>query len=249
MVKKEKILINESKGDPCFVFIYNSLASTNETVRKKIHKYKQFAILARQQTKGRGRYNRTFLSLKDKGIYLTIGVEANKDLNIVSQYSVYIALAAKRVLEANGSKQIQIKWPNDLLINDKKCAGILSESVMCGDNRFAIVGIGINLFYSKGDFGELSEIATSVFSAEEIKTRETISTISKQIIKEFFKVCKEHTSDLYKEYCEACNIVGRTIEHSGETGEVISIEPDMSIRVNFSGEIRHINYGEIILQK
>ena len=248
MPRKEVISINESKDNPCFFFTYNSVGSTNDLARKKVGKYKQFAILARKQNKGRGRYDRTFLSLKDRGIYLTIGVETEKDLQIVSQYSVYVALAAKRVLEKNGSERIQFKWPNDLQIKGKKCAGILCESVICGASRFAIVGIGINLFYKQEEFGELQTIATSIFSSEHPNKKEQVSKIAQEITREFFRICEEPQNDIYEEYCEACDIVGKRIEHLGQIGEVLSIEQDMSITVSFGGVVKKINYGEIILQ-
>lgn len=103
-------------------------------------------VLAESQTKGRGRLGREWFSPKHKGIYLSlilrpaISPAASPILTLLS--AVSICEAVKKVCELD----VQIKWPNDVLIHNKKLAGILTEMNAEVDKvNFVVIGIGLNV--------------------------------------------------------------------------------------------------------
>jgi BirA family biotin operon repressor/biotin-[acetyl-CoA-carboxylase] ligase len=106
-------------------------------------------ILAEHQTNGRGRLNRSWLSPYGNNIYFSILWRFDKDPTELSGLSLAAGVAVVNALEKYGISQLQLKWPNDILIQNKKLAGILIE--MTGETNAhtqVILGIGINLSLS-----------------------------------------------------------------------------------------------------
>ena len=120
-------------------------------------------IIADRQTAGRGRFTRQFFSPQQDGIYMSVmlkqGVRADTVGLLTSAAAVAVARAIERLIHAT----VHIKWVNDLLINDKKVCGILTEASLAPDGTydFAVIGIGINV--STMQFpAELDAIASSL---------------------------------------------------------------------------------------
>ena len=103
-------------------------------------------VCAEEQTKGRGRLGRSWISLKGKGIYLSIILRPKFSPTDVAKITLLCAVAvAEAVYKVSGVKA-SIKWPNDLLVENKKLAGILTELRAEVDRvQFIVVGIGVNV--------------------------------------------------------------------------------------------------------
>lgn len=123
------------------VFHYDSLDSTQEEAARLVEKGVEapFLVVSREQTAGRGRLGRTFYSPKDTGLYMT----AVLPLPAVSGVAVTCLTAVRvvKALEKVGAPKLWIKWVNDLMLQDRKIAGILTEK----KSGKLFVGIGINL--------------------------------------------------------------------------------------------------------
>jgi BirA family biotin operon repressor/biotin-[acetyl-CoA-carboxylase] ligase len=123
-------------------------------------------IIADTQTKGRGRLQRKWISPPGFNLYMSIIFRpsiSSKDASILTLVS---SVALFEAVNSYGIK-CQIKWPNDLLINRRKVAGVLTEMELGGERvEFVLVGLGINLNMTRvvmnNLMGEVSEIATSV---------------------------------------------------------------------------------------
>lgn len=101
-------------------------------------------IIAREQTSGRGRYGREWISTRDAGLYLSIILRPRlgaRDLPLVT----LAAGVAVHASLADIGIAADIKWVNDLLVDEKKIAGILAEAIDTTDGTAVILGIGINL--------------------------------------------------------------------------------------------------------
>ena len=118
-------------------------------------------VVAREQTAGRGRLQRHWISPKDAGLYFSILLRPQFQQSDWPLLTLAAAVAAHdAVLDACGVES-DIKWPNDLLVNEKKICGILAETVETPSGRALVVGIGINL--TRHSFPEtLTLEATSV---------------------------------------------------------------------------------------
>lgn len=154
------------------LFVFDELDSTNlEAVRMAKNKpNRDYIILANSQTKGRGRSGKNWQSTSGN-LYTSLLIKPNKELELLPQLSFVTALAVydsvvhvipwldHGIQKINGIplqahemtplvlKKIQLKWPNDVLVGDKKISGILLESVKVEDVYYLIIGVGINITY------------------------------------------------------------------------------------------------------
>ncbi|MCI0403198.1 MAG: biotin--[acetyl-CoA-carboxylase] ligase, partial [Acidobacteria bacterium] len=119
-------------------------------------------VLAEEQTAGRGRLGRSWYSEKASGIYLSLILRPQLAVQQAPLLTLVAGLAARdAVVEATGL-EVDIRWPNDLLVNGKKFCGILTEMQAEGDRvRFVVVGIGVNVNHTRIP-AELEGIATSL---------------------------------------------------------------------------------------
>ena len=124
---------------------YNCVDSTNNVAIRRIKKgkIKPTLIIANLQKRGRGQYGRKWTSYRGN-IFMSFYFNLKKNINIKTlSKKVYTIL--KKSLEKFINEKITIKLPNDLLIKDSKVCGILQETITYNNNKYFIVGIGINL--------------------------------------------------------------------------------------------------------
>ncbi|MER1999212.1 MAG: biotin--[acetyl-CoA-carboxylase] ligase [Lysinibacillus sp.] len=122
-------------------------------------------IVAEHQTAGKGRMLREWSSSNGKGIWMTLLIRPEIPPHQAPQFTLVAAVAVVNAIKAlYPSVDARIKWPNDILINGKKCTGILTEMVAEADRVEAIlIGIGINVNQRMEDFpNDLQTIATSL---------------------------------------------------------------------------------------
>jgi len=164
-------------------------------------------VVARQQTKGRGRENREFYS-GIGGIYMSFAVQS-KD---VDKLTIRVASAVSKAIEMVIGVKTSIKWVNDIIVKGKKVCGILCESRIMGDNIKAVTGIGINFTGKIPD--HLSQIAGTLdgnAGDEEV--------LIAQIINNFF------ADDNFVEYYKSKSLLlGKTIEVDEKNYLVVDID-------------------------
>jgi BirA family biotin operon repressor/biotin-[acetyl-CoA-carboxylase] ligase len=151
-------------------------------------------LLAETQTAGRGRAGRSWVSPPDVNLYFTIVLHlesllAARPLAYVAPLAV--ALALEEVSQAkDGSVDIDLKWPNDVLLNGRKAAGVLIETTAAAEGQpVALVGIGINVNLDVEAHPEIREIATSLSNALGF-------SVSRE---EVLAACCNHFESLYEE--------------------------------------------------
>src|SRR5262249_42937116 len=126
---------------------FDSIDSTNlEAMRQaKAGAAEGLCIVAREQTRGRGRLDRSWHSPKDAGLYFSIILYPSFKLFRWPLISLAAALAVHDALAKAFGLTVDIKWPNDIVVGDRKLAGILAETVETADGVAVVLGIGINL--------------------------------------------------------------------------------------------------------
>ncbi len=141
---------------------FESIDSTNtEAIKQaKSGAAEGLCVLARKQTAGRGRYGRTWESGQDAGLSFSIVLRPDMEMRFLPLITLMTAVAVFDTLLEFGLKP-DIKWVNDILVNEKKIGGILAEAVETPTGLAVIVGIGINLT-SKNFPAELAVTATSI---------------------------------------------------------------------------------------
>ena len=210
-------------------------------------------VIAERQTAGKGRLGRSFLSQKG-GIYLSLVLKPT----IPPQDTLFITTAAAvavcRAIESVSGKKCDIKWVNDVYISGKKVCGILTEGAFNADGslKYAILGVGINLFCPKHNFPENLPLADSVFHKKDGKIFK--NRIKKQVIAEFVNVFMSFYKDLQQkdfmaEYQMRSLLTGKeiTYEKDGEkfAATVIGIDNDAHLVIERDGKREFLSQGEI----
>jgi BirA family transcriptional regulator, biotin operon repressor / biotin---[acetyl-CoA-carboxylase] ligase len=119
-------------------------------------------VVAEEQTAGRGRLGRTWFSEKSTGIYISIILRPPLAPAAAPVLTLMAGLAGQRAVSSVTGLAVDIRWPNDLLVNGKKVCGILTEMSAEVDRLHAVVlGVGMNVNHSQMP-ADLEEIATSL---------------------------------------------------------------------------------------
>ena len=199
------------------IMTIKSCGSTNESVKELIFQMKDPsplppALMALEQTSGKGRSGRSFESLRGKGLYLSMPFEIRSPedaLCIMPMTSVCVC----RTLEALLPFRCQIKWPNDLLYDGRKLCGILTELVQHRKRFFIVIGIGINLTQEKDDFSE--ELRDKAVSLRQICGKsidpQTLAEALVPSVEKMIKALPDGKAGYLNFYRSRCTAVGREI--------------------------------------
>jgi BirA family biotin operon repressor/biotin-[acetyl-CoA-carboxylase] ligase len=233
---------------------FDSLPSTNlEAARRASEGASEgLCVVAGEQTAGRGRLQRQWVSPKSAGLYFSIVLRPQFEQNAWSLLTLMAAVAVNDALREACTLETDIKWPNDILVNDKKLCGILAETVETSLGRAVVIGIGINLT-SHSFPEEFEQVATSVESATD-RTPDLETLLRALIVGlgnhyESLKLVDGperiiHAWCTRSSYCEGKLI--RVVE-SNETllGTTRGLERDGAIRVETPTGIRIVRAGDV----
>lgn len=187
------------------VLHYDITDSTNNEAKRLCEKEVVHGrlVVADRQTLGRGRRGREWLSSNNDGIWMSYILEPSMKPVTASTLTLVAAMAvAKAVTETTGLK-VGIKWPNDIVCNDRKLSGILTEMQSEDDKvRYVVIGIGINVD-TEGFPSELKEVATSIYMESGYK-------ISKSDI---IKHVSIYLEKYYNEFLATCDMAGLKEEY------------------------------------
>jgi BirA family biotin operon repressor/biotin-[acetyl-CoA-carboxylase] ligase len=195
---------------------------------------------------------RSFLSSSENGLYMSVILRPKIPAEECVNITVLGAVAVLEAIEELTNKQAQIKWVNDIYINDKKCCGILTEAsidVKSGGLNYAIIGIGVNLCPPKGGFDkEIQDIACGVY--EDTCPSDFKYKLCAQIVNKLFKYYDSIQSKSYlKQYKEKSYIIGKEVDvYVGNecfVGTAVDIDENANLIVkDKKGVLRTFNSGE-----
>jgi BirA family biotin operon repressor/biotin-[acetyl-CoA-carboxylase] ligase len=201
------------------LYYYHRLATTMKTAKELAKKgtAEGTVIIADTQTAGRGRLGRTWISPKGS---LAMSLILKPSLDNLPQLVMIASLAVVRTIKKVTGLQAKIKWPNDVLIKDKKVCGILIENEVKGDKvSFAIIGIGINVNFDPLAFPKIADIATSL--SHELGAGVSKAALISTLLPELEQLYIEAQSGtpIYREWQENMGILGKWIRV--KTGELV----------------------------
>ena len=138
--------------DVCNVTVLSSVSSTNDFLLEREFDGEQFAVcVAEKQTEGRGRYGHQWVSPASANLYLSmswplqgLSMQSGKTSKL-DALSLWLLMAIAELMEQQGCVGVQLKWPNDLCVQDKKLAGILIERKVGPARANLVIGVGINV--------------------------------------------------------------------------------------------------------
>lgn len=253
------IISQESKliGHP--LFIYQRVTSTNDIAYSMAIEGARegTTIVADSQEKGRGRLGRKWESPPGVNLYMSVilrpPIPPFKAHQVVFVSAVALAEAMRKVCDLKP----QIKWPNDLLIDGKKVAGILTEMNAEPDRvNFIILGIGVNINMKKGMFPEgLMNIATSLReeTGRVIDRARFAAILIYELERHYHLLLKKGFVPILKRWKEHSVLEGREVEvvHLSGTlrGVVLGVDSNGALLVRYKGGIEKILSGDVTILK
>jgi len=216
-------------------------------------------VKAESQTEGRGRLGKSWQSPPGKGLYFSIIVRPQLEPAEYPKLTMTAGLAIARSIETMCGPEVNLKWPNDIYLSGKKCGGILCEASLSEKSeaeRFAVIGVGLNVLTQKNEFPEeLRETATSIVmeTGSHYEPGSLLPVIAKSILDEigvleqqgFRAILAEwRTRDFLKEKFM------RWLSHSGEVIQGRSEGPDEHGRLmvrDGEGMLHEVISGDVTL--
>lgn len=237
-------------------FIYcDEINSTNSELLANKQQYKKSGtvLLAEKQLEGKGRKNRTWQSAK--GLNLTFSILLAKDivpeLNI-NKLNLAASLTVVLAIENLYQLRTELKWPNDVLINSKKVAGILIETTLKGSKiERVVVGFGINLnqIVFQGDFNyppTSLRLESEVNIDRELMLAEVLNTFEELLMK-----LQTQPESILKDWRDKCKMIGDKITiKDGEksiSGIFYDIDDNGYLLLKRNEVIEKIHFGDVSL--
>lgn len=238
--------------------IFPVLDSTNRKVREQAAAgaAEGYTAIALHQTAGKGRRGHSFHSPAGTGIYMSILLRpADCTAQDAARLTTMAAVAACEAIEAVSGEKALIKWVNDIFVNEKKAAGILTEASVSLENgllEYAVLGIGINALPPEEGFpDEISDIAGAVF-------REPVPDGKNRLAAEFINrfmtyYCSPQPGVLLTRYRERCFVLGRTVQVLSANGRraarALELDEDFRLVVEYEdGGKEALCSGEISIK-
>jgi len=235
------------------VIYYPSLTSTMEVAKQEaqLGAVEGTVVIADEQTAGRGRIKRVWLSPKGS---LALSIILYPSVVNLPSLIMLASLAVVHSIGAVTGLRSQIKWPNDVLVNGRKVCGILIESSVRGNIvDYAIIGIGVNVNLRLSDFPEIQSIATSL-SAELGRGVSRLSVIRRLLVEvEGLYLALQAGGSIYEEWRDSLVTLGRRVRvKSGKAvceGVAESVAKDGSLLLRHSdGSLTKIVAGDATLR-
>ena len=246
------------------IIVENVVDSTNNVVKDMANggEKEGLVFIAHHQTAGKGRLGRTFHSPADTGLYMSVLFRPSLVGERVTLFTTAASLAVCKAIREVTSKNASIKWVNDILINNKKVCGILTEGKINpsdGKMEYVIVGIGINIEKPKEGFPEdISDIASSIVknSDEKLLDDNLKNKLAVKILDNLYYYYIEKKLDatvIRDEYITYSNTIGKDIYiiagDKKEEAKAIGIDNDLGLIVKNNNGTKTLSSGEISIRE
>lgn len=208
------------------------------------------AFVAETQTAGRGRHGRVWESSQPIGLWLTCLFRPPWLATAVQRLTIISSVAVSQTVEKITGQACQIKWPNDLLFKEQKLCGILTETrVDKNQQRFAIVGIGLNVNQVPEIFPKnLRAISLRTIMGAEQRRADVLVTLL-DTLNSLYQKPFDEVLETWRQQCISFGQMARIVDGTQEwTGQMVDVDTSGTLHLRLSnGHIQPIQSGEIFL--
>jgi BirA family biotin operon repressor/biotin-[acetyl-CoA-carboxylase] ligase len=242
------------------ILVYPEVASTNAIASELGDQGESegVVVVAESQTAGRGRMGREWASAPHLGLWTSVLLRPRLRIGEATLLSQLTAVSlAEAVAEVEPAVVVRIKWPNDLLIGERKVAGILVELKAEGERvEYAVVGIGVNINHRPADFPPAlqgSATSLSLASGNPVSRLRLAQTLYRHLETWYLRFVEEGGGPMLARLSLLSGTVGQwvRVESGEERFEAFAeaINRDGSLRVRLrSGEVRDLVSGEVSIR-
>jgi len=245
----------------CRISALDTVDSTNDEAMRQLAQGVEtpLVVIAHQQTRGRGRMGREWLSERNGNLYLTFALRPKIPPARLATITPWIGVSLCHFIASYCRISPQIKWPNDLMLNGRKAGGILTEARIDTDRiRDLVIGFGLNL--TRPPQGWTGELAGRAIALNEVSnTPLDVNHFAAALVGRVLSACEEfsqqqHEARLIELWERFDSLRNREITllfgRDEITGQAAGIDLDGSLLLrNESGEIQRYLAGEVTLAK
>jgi BirA family biotin operon repressor/biotin-[acetyl-CoA-carboxylase] ligase len=242
------------------VRVFQATTSTNDVIEKLARDgvKEGVVVFAESQTRGRGRLGRRWLSPAKRGLWFSVLLRPDLRPQETTRLTVASATALRRAIASQTGLELEIKWPNDLLVRGKKVAGILTELNAELDHvRYVILGIGVDVNLSAGDFpAELRKVATSLRAelGKPVSRPELAVAILRELDRDYARLGSGQFAAVADEWEEHGTTIGQEVTiRTGNRqirGRAESLDEDGALLLRTDhGHLERIIGGDVTLEK
>jgi BirA family biotin operon repressor/biotin-[acetyl-CoA-carboxylase] ligase len=200
-----------------------------------------------EQTAGRGRLGRAWSAPPGTAILASLLLRPPAE-RIVSELSLVAGTAVAEALEGGIGLAVQVKWPNDVMLNRRKVAGILAEA----SDGVVVVGIGVNVNQERNELPDDTSVQpASLYTSDGIKRDRAplLAAILERLEENYDAWLDRGLDGVYDSLGSRDFLRGRRIALDGETGIGVKIDRDGRFLVEVGGEQRAVESGEILFER
>lgn len=223
--------------------------STNTQLKSEAHATPTgSALLAEEQSEGRGTHGRSFQSPRGDGLYLSVLIRPHVGLSDLLTLTGWVAVAAREGVAKASGAPVDIKWLNDLYLNGKKLCGILTEFALLaesGEPDYVVVGMGVNMNQTAETFADqgLGGIATSLALEGCPVERNHLAVCLLEALDKLNREFPAKRADYLERYREHCVTLGRRVSFDGEgalqTGAAAGVDDSFALLVDGDDGKKH----------
>lgn len=237
------------------IIVLDEVNSTNDYAKKLASDGAEngTAVLAEYQSGGKGRMGRTFVSPKSKGLYMSVILRPNFDVKYAPLITSAVAVAVAQAIEQLAECSVQIKWVNDIYLNNRKICGILTEASLgleYSSLDYAVVGIGINVL--SHDFGKLRSDVTTI--QQETGKKISRNMLCHLILNNLHKIVpcipeKAHLCEYRRREMLTGKIISANVGNEQVSGKALGVDDNANLVVQTNKGIMTLVSGEANLMR
>lgn len=230
---------------PYQIIHFKEIDSTNSYLKNTHRLLDNFTFASTDyQSKGKGREDRVWESNSGENLMFSFLIKNEELMKLSAVLSILTAVEVAKEVEKYDIDNVSVKWPNDILINDKKVCGILLEGQV---PEYLVVGVGLNVNQKAFPNG-LRRPATSLSleTKEDINIDELKERLFKNIVNNFSSIKLDDYLDYFRKHNYLLNKRVRVlINEEPYIGEVVGIDDSFCLQILSRDMLLHIDSGEI----
>ena len=240
--------------------VFEETTSTSDVAEKLAHDgvKEGVVVFAEAQRKGRGRLGRHWISPARKGLWFSVLLRPPLRPQCATQLTIATATALSRAIQSRTALMVNIKWPNDILVEARKVGGILTElSAELDRINWVVLGIGLNVNLAREDLPpELSETASSlrIELGCPVDRAGLAAGILRELDADYGRICAGEFATVADEWESQCTTLGRNVRiRIGDRlveGRAESLDDDGALLVRSQhGRLERIIGGDVTVEK
>lgn len=241
------------------ILVFEQTSSTNDVIAHMATSQREegLVVFAESQTKGRGRHGREWASPRGKGLWFSVLLRPKLTPAAAPRITVAASVAVARAVRKTSGLEARIKWPNDVTVNGRKVAGILTElSAEKDEILSAILGVGIDVNCRQEDFPtDVSKIATSLeLEAGRSFDRVALAADVLRALDDCYAAAQTNFDSIVAEWAQLCTTLGKqlvvTIGARHIEGQAQALDGDGALLLRKdNGQVERILGAEVVVER